>query len=395
MFKKVKSLLMILVLMLAVIPATFADIGYTGNDVNVSVGEDGSVDVDIDNTSISTDGNGSVDVSTEDVNVSVDEDGDVEVEISEEESIIINSGVGAQVRLLQLQKRIEAQVEAGEIIINRINEVKPDFDTTSLEEIVDEFNALIALIEEADLEQAADVLASEYVAMKKEAINLTQEFKKTAKDALSESEKQALRKKAEEKKQEWKERKDDRIEKLKNQYNLNKLEDLANKVGYDVEDAKAKIQAGELTIAQVREEVANAFNDLDEEKKTEIKSELKETRVKQNINLKEKREELVEKAKAKREEIVTKARERKTELVEKAKARREELKANAEARKEKLKANAETRREELKAQAEVRREELKAQAEVRKEELKADNGDDSVDDDSTDENLGTNSSDNS
>ncbi len=141
MMKTIKSLFMIMIVMLAVVPVAFAE-------ENDSVNSDGDIVVETNDTLI------------------IVEDEEIKV-ITSEEANILSTEVGAQIRLLQLQKRVEAQTESGQIIIDRIVEVKPEFDTVRLSEIVDELYILIELIEEYDLEQDKETIADDYVGFKK------------------------------------------------------------------------------------------------------------------------------------------------------------------------------------------------------------------------------------
>lgn len=377
MFRKFKSLMIVLIATLLIVPASFAvdNVSDNSNVVdnqsvlltsNVSLNGTGNFTGNI-SDNITDNLTGEVDDNLSD---SDDDTDDNETEVIEEDEMkVLGNNYGAQMRLLQLQKRVEFQAEAGQIIIDRINGENPDFNTSELESIVEEFNVLIGLIEEYDLNQSQEVVVEDYVAMKKDAIELTNEFRKIAKDAINDNVKAQLREKVENKKKEALNKRVEKIEKLKNKYNLQKVNKLADELGLDIDDYKERVLNGNMTIEEVIGEVKSAYDNLSEEEKNELTSELRKERVKKEIALKEKKKELKEKAEERREELKEKSRERREELIKKAQDRRAEFQKRFEEKSKELKEKAHERQEELREKAEERREELIEKTKESKEEL--------------------------
>lgn len=274
------------------------------DDATVVVGEDGEVEIETDNVSVSVD-NESVEVIVEDEPI-------VQITLEERETIILNNNLGAKIRLLQLQKRVEFQIESADLIISTIEENgnQVDFDLEKLDEIIAGLENIIIEFENFDLEQESSEMANQYVALKDEAIELSDEFKKTLASALTEEQKAELRIKIKDNEVEFKLKKDDRIEKFIYEYNSEKVNKILARLGVDGSDIIEKVKSGELTVDEVKARIKVEYNSLDEDQKKEAKLKLKEDRVEIKVEAKERREEIKARAEEMREELKLKIQER-------------------------------------------------------------------------------------
>lgn len=262
---------------------------------------------------------------------------DEEEVVEEEEAQVLSTSLGAEIRLLQLQSRIEFQVESGNTIIERMQE--NNYSTTELEEIITNFENLIVEIEAIDVEtQTSEELAEVYVSIKAQAIELSKNFKDTIKDTLSDEDKAKLKAKIKEKREAHENRKDERKEKLvelKAKYNANKAKSIMESL--DVENPEElieKIQSGELTAEDIRVSITAKFEAKPKEEREENLNRFKEEKQKIKIESKERVEELRIKAKESREQFNERfddIKERLHELREENKKLKVQVKKNVEA----------------------------------------------------------------
>ena len=304
---------------------------------------------------------------------------EVNEEISNSDSEILSNPFGAEMRLLQLKKRVEFQIEGGELILDRINNANKSeqFDMEKLEEIILGFEGIIDSIENFDFTATPEEMAEEYVALKKEAISLTKQFREEVRNGLSEEDKKQLREAIKKNHLIRKEIKDKRIEELRAKYNAKKTQEILERIGENRPELIAKIESGELSLEEIREKLNANYAKLNEERKEKAKAKLEEEKKKLQIKAQERRAELEAKSQERREELKAKTQER-----------REELKAKAQERRAELEAKTQERRAELEAKAQERRAEFEAK---NKERLNADdkeNEENGSDDDSdSDENM--------
>ena len=102
---------------------------------------------------------------------------------------IIIGGIGKSLK----RKSGKVQATLGNIIAKLEENNNTSVDVERLKEIVSEFEAIRADIESTDFNASAEVLASEYVAMKKHSIELTKEFRDIVKPAFKAADKEALK----------------------------------------------------------------------------------------------------------------------------------------------------------------------------------------------------------
>ena len=336
MLKQTKSILMVLMLLIALPFAAFAEENTTvtedddSSDVQVSVE---GVSIDGETVAVVTDTNeivvkdDTVEITTTsaveledetevedeaEVEAEVEDETEVEdeaeveaEEVPEEEVAIISTELGAKIRLIQLQKKLEAHIEGANLIIAEIEKRNDTtIDTTKLKSIVSEFEILSQQAMDADLNQSADALAAEYVAMKKQAINLTSEFGKTVKAGLSEEQKLKIRAQVEEKKKERLEVKDEDLEKLKHEFNAEKAKHIMKRYGIENPEMIAQIKAGNISVDEVKAEFKMKFDSLNDEQRNMFMQKAKEEEMKIKIQNREERKQIINEADKERQVMI-------------------------------------------------------------------------------------------
>lgn len=247
----------------------------------------------------------------EEVNATVNST--VEDVVDETDMKIITTPEGAKVRLEQLKIAIESHIESANLIIDELEADNASVDYDRLNEITQEFEDLLSQIDELDLDQSADILASEFVSVKADAISLSQEFRLLVKDSVQEQKKAEIRERVQEKKEEVKAKNEQKLAQLRNQYNAKKIGGLAAQLGLNATELQAQVQAGELTLAQVRSQIQEKYNSLNESEKAQVRSQIAEEAQKAKVEAKQKLEQ-------KRSEVEAKLEQKRVEIQERFEA---------------------------------------------------------------------------
>lgn len=202
---------------------------------------------------------------------SVEVDSDTQAEVA-----IAKYTHGAQVRLAQLERSIARNIAKGEVIIERIAE-STDADVTALVDIIAEMEALQAQVAaEIETDTQGEDAVETFVALKQDAIGLSQEFRETVHDIIPEEEREEIRAqaqaRAEIRAQELKEKVAQRV----HTFNAERLRNLMDMIGSVDSELAAQVEAGDITaqeaLTQVRAQLAN----LTPEERQEIHAQIRE-----------------------------------------------------------------------------------------------------------------------
>jgi len=194
----------------------------------------------------------------------------------------MHQGKGAEVRLLQLEKAITRNILFGEDIIAKISE--NGGDVAELEAIIDDLEALLAEVQALDPE--ADDAVEAFVDIKKEAISLSQEFKKIARPLLSKEDKAELRKKARHVAHERMKKITEKVRNRVRKHNAIQLAKTYEVLGISDEDVIEQLKNGEITIKEVKVAIKEEVQSMSKEEKKETFRELKDAGVKRRKNVK-------------------------------------------------------------------------------------------------------------
>ena len=159
----------------------------------------------------------------------------------------------------------------GDKIIEILQEL--EVETTELELILSEMELLNEEIQLAD--QNSEDAVEQFVDMKNESINLTKEFRVTLHDLLDDDAIVTLR---EQMKDFYKEEMQSLREQIRNMirnFNRNRLHSIYDIVGLVDEELLEQYKDGEATIAEVKVQLREYFNNLTKEEKRHLFSELK------------------------------------------------------------------------------------------------------------------------
>ncbi len=172
---------------------------------------------------------------------------------------------GAMTRLLQLERAIKLQVERGLGVIEFIEENYEDADTSQLEELLNDLEDLGEIVAGTEIEnQDYEELASEYVALRREANSLIIEFRTGANNIISEERIAEARERAEQARTQASERVQalrERISEEVNTYNAERLRQTLEHLGKTNEEVQERIQNREITRAEAESIVRETFDE--------------------------------------------------------------------------------------------------------------------------------------
>jgi hypothetical protein len=221
-------------------------------------------------------------------NETLDEDDGVDDDTIENETIdevdAFHTTLGAEIRLLQLESTITRNIAWGEEIVAAIKEKNSSADVSELESILAELAVLKN--ETSSITPAADEEAAQkFVDIKEEAIQLTQEFRKTVHSMLKISDVEGLRKRLHELKLNETKAKVERIHEMQREFNAQKVNEIFSAIGLTNPQLIEELSSGEADMKDIKSYLKNATSNMSAEEKKQAFFALKEQVSKRNIFL--------------------------------------------------------------------------------------------------------------
>lgn len=338
---------------------------------NVTLNTTSNTTVEADDTNISLEVESDIEVEVEENETETNET-EVEEELTEEDALVLSDMTGAQVRLLQLEKRVDIQIDGATKIIEEIENSSNSTDVEKLKEIVEKFFAIKESIANTNFNQSADVLAKEFVALKKEAIELTKEFKFTARDLLTDTQKKEIKAEIKVRKEAKLKAEDVRLEKLKLKFNAKQAEKIMNRYGVSGEEIVAKVQSGNMSAEDVKEQIMNAMRAMDAQTKKEMLQRAKEVKIKERIKVNEGKERILERYELEKEDIEKRieSESKKFEFEKERSKRLYEMRKEFDKEREELREEERERLKELREDKEELRKEFEEKRRARFEDMR-------------------------
>ncbi|MBN1503404.1 hypothetical protein JW930_07735 [Candidatus Woesearchaeota archaeon] len=209
-----------------------------------------------------------------------EEEEEEETEEDMDEAEIMHEPLGAKIRLLQLLKRVMRNRIYGEHVVEVIEDEGYDVDTTELEDIIEQFKDLEDEINELlDSELGADSV-EQFVEMKREAIDLTKQFRDIVRDELTIAQRQTIRDSVERGDFSELDDVDQQIRSNVREHNKNKVMFMLENLGIEDEELLEKVEAGDITVPELRDLIKNKFKGLENQHKRQFVNKVKEERIK-------------------------------------------------------------------------------------------------------------------
>ena len=197
----------------------------------------------------------------------------------QDEVKIMNDQLGAQIRLLQLEKAIAKNILKGEEVVSALKE--SEYDTTELEAILAELELLKEEVQSADPNSTNATQI--FVDLKSDAVELTKDFREALKELLDEKTIEELRERIREMVCEQVQNLSQQIQNRTRQFNRNQLHKIYGIIEETDSSLIDEYQNGNVTREQVKQQISKKINEMTKEKRYQVFSELKEGRIRERI----------------------------------------------------------------------------------------------------------------
>jgi hypothetical protein len=208
---------------------------------------------------------------------------DNETDDLENETAPFQSSHGAEMRLMQLEKAIEKNILWGEYIISAIEDKNKSIDTTNLKSILAELISLKDEVSRMNVSNETNVSAAAqaFVDIKKEAKNLTKEFRDEVKNLIKAGEIDGLKKKLGNRYKDWESNQSEKIKKKVCEYNADKIERIFKAANISNSELIDKIR----NCSADRKEIADELKgiNLSHGQQKQLNSSLKEAKLKTRV----------------------------------------------------------------------------------------------------------------
>ena len=204
-----------------------------------------------------------------------------------EETKLMTTPAGAEVRLLQLEKSITRNVLVGAAVIEVIQTNHPEEDLTGAQSTLDGLESVLEEVKATDLEQDKNALVTAFVAAKKEAIDLAKEFREQTSAMLTAEDRQMVSEVIKDMNMNELNEIGEKVRNKIRESNAERVGDLLDEAGMSNPELVNKIKNGEATQAQIKEAVMEAYGDLNAEQKKNAAAKIKERTIKRTVEEKE------------------------------------------------------------------------------------------------------------
>ena len=191
------------------------------------------------------------------------------VEVTEEDQEEVDDfeiSHGANMRLLQLERAIARNILIGTEVIKVIEKNHPEEDVSDMNVILAEMETLLEEVRGMELEGEARELAEQFLAIKKESINLSREFKALALDILTPEDRAEIGRAIAGIHDEFSELQE-RIRNARRELNAQRLRNMLWRMGSDNPQLVERIRKGELDKEQIKEQVRSNFREMTQEQR--------------------------------------------------------------------------------------------------------------------------------
>jgi Spy/CpxP family protein refolding chaperone len=217
--------------------------------------------------------------------------------------------IGAELRLLQLEKAITRNILGGNEVIAQVEE--DGKDATELEALITEFEALKLEVQDLNPEDEGAVEA--FVNIKQEAIEISKEFREIARGLLEQGDRLAIASKIKEMDKTELQQYNEQIRNKIHAQNAEIVSKTFDSLGIENDELLTKVENGEATHEEVRNEIRNAVQAMTPEEKRAAFTTLKESGVRKDVAVRAKIEKArlnINERKATRLDYLEKASER-------------------------------------------------------------------------------------
>ena len=207
--------------------------------------------------------------------------------VSANQTIIIDSPQGAGVRLTQLKIAVDANIAAGEKIL----EYRGSRDVTDLEAILYEMRLLSMEIEDEPYGLTQKDLVNHFMELKYDAVKLTDDFRLNSKFTFEPALKKNISDAANQAKNQVKKMNQEKLVNVKNHYNEYRLNEVAKYMGFNSNQLYSIYKNESMTLDKMKLALRNRYQQMSDEMKFDAIDSLSEENEKRNIFIKSVEEE--------------------------------------------------------------------------------------------------------
>jgi hypothetical protein len=193
---------------------------------------------------------------------------------------IMNNSLGAEIRLLQLEKALLKNILKGEMAVQVL--IGLDYDTTELESILEKMKELLEEVKTANTSSNESVQL--FVSLKNESKNLTTQFRETIRDLLDDVTLREIRQRIREMVSDELENYGKRIRNLIRQFNFNQLYRLYGIVGEADSSFVNDYFNGTLPLNETKLQLCKIINQMNKEKRYQMFSEIKSENIRRKVH---------------------------------------------------------------------------------------------------------------
>ncbi|UCF12968.1 MAG: hypothetical protein JSW06_01600 [Thermoplasmatales archaeon] len=207
------------------------------------------------------------------------------VNVTAQEIEVMNNSLGAEIRLLQLEKALLKNILKGEMTVQVL--IGLGFNTTEnntieLESILSEMKVVLGEIRLANTSSNESVQI--FVSLKNESKNLTTQFRETIRELLNDTSLREVRERIREMVSNELDNYGKKIRSLIRQFNVNQLYRLYGIVGEANSSYVNDYFNGTLPLNETKLQLCKIINEMTKEKKFEIFSEIKGENIRRKIH---------------------------------------------------------------------------------------------------------------
>jgi hypothetical protein len=196
----------------------------------------------------------------------------------------MHNPLGAQIRLLQLEKNLTKNILVGNEVLNVIATNHPDANVEAAQTIMSQLEILLNEAKTAASGTDTNIQAQQFVEIKNEAITLTQQFRDQTRIYLDGNDHTQLRGRSDNIDRNELRNMNDDIKHAVNEYNSDRIKEFLDAIG----DANSsaildQIAQGRALIQDAQNQIRNAYDALTPEQKQEASTKIKELGLKRNI----------------------------------------------------------------------------------------------------------------
>jgi hypothetical protein len=192
----------------------------------------------------------------------------------------MNNSLGAEIRLLQLEKAIVKNILKGEMAVEVLMGL--EYNTTTLESILSQLKDLLG--EVIAVNTSSNDSVQIFVELKSEAKNLTSQFRESLKELLDADKLKEIRERIKEIANGELENYSKMIRNKIKQFNRNQLYKLYGIIGEHNNSFVNDYLNGNVSFAEMKLQISKTINQMNRERKYEIFSEIKKENIKKKIN---------------------------------------------------------------------------------------------------------------